>query len=48
MGVGDDAVGRDREAAEEREAFGYPEDTPSLQSCDMWGTGEGRYHGVIG
>ena len=25
----------------------FREDSPCLQSCDMWGTGEGRYHGVI-
>jgi hypothetical protein len=33
----------------EREAAEYdtPEDSPSLESCDRWGTGEGRYHGVI-
>lgn len=46
--VAEDVADNDRQAAEEREAFGYPEDTPSLQSCDQWGTGEGRYHGVIG
>lgn len=22
-----------------------PEDSPCIQSCDDWGTGEGRYHG---
>lgn len=26
----------------------FREDSPCLQSCDMWGTGEGRFHGVIG
>ncbi len=42
----------------EREAMGtdindldfYPcrhEDAPSLQSADLWGTGEGQYHGLI-
>ena len=35
------------EAAQDREMFGYPEDTPCIQSADMWGTGEGQYHGVI-
>ncbi len=29
---------------EEREV---PEDTPSLQSADLFGTGEGRHHGII-
>ena len=37
----------EREAAEDREIYGHPEDTPCLQSCDMWGTGEGQFHGVI-
>jgi hypothetical protein len=32
------------EAAREREGI---EDTPCLESCDT-GTGEGRWHGVIG
>lgn len=27
--------------------FGSPEDTPCVQSADIWGTGEGRYHGLI-
>ncbi|MEO5672491.1 MAG: hypothetical protein ABIR26_17525 [Ramlibacter sp.] len=38
------------EAACDREAFGAvsPEDTPCLQSCDFWGTGEGAHHGIIG
>jgi hypothetical protein len=35
-----------RDDAEEREHRGV-EDSPCLQSCDFWGTGEGRYHGVI-
>lgn len=30
-----------REAAER----GEPEDTPCVEHCDDWGTGEGRYHG---
>lgn len=38
----------ERDAAEYREQFGYPEDTPCIQSADFWGTGEGRFHGVIG
>ncbi len=37
----------ERDAAEEREIFGSPEDSPSIQSADLWGTGEGQYHGVI-
>lgn len=36
------------EAAHDREFFGEPEDTPTVSHCDLWGTGEGRYHGVIG
>ncbi len=32
------------DAAHERESI---EDTPRLESCDRWGTGEGRYHGVV-
>jgi hypothetical protein len=46
--VSDGLADAEYEAAEEREAFGLPEDTPSLQSADLWGTGEGRYHGIIG
>lgn len=33
------------ERAEDFELNGYPEDTPCIQSCDDWGTGEGQYHG---
>ncbi len=33
------------DAALDRELYGEPDDTPCLQSCDDWGTGEGRYHG---
>lgn len=33
------------EAAEDREMHGEPEDSPCLQSCDDWGSGEGRFHG---
>jgi hypothetical protein len=36
------------EAAEDREMHGEPEDTPCIQSADLWGTGEGQYHGLIG
>lgn len=35
------------QAARDREMFGTPEDTPTVANCDMWGTGEGRYHGVM-
>lgn len=45
--VHDAMLDAEYDAACEREAFGYPEDTPSIQNCDFWGTGEGRYHGVI-
>lgn len=36
-----------RELAEHRELHGYPDDTPCIQSCNDWGTGEGQYHGRI-
>lgn len=39
--------GWERDAAEEHQHDGI-EDTPCIESCDFWGTGEGRYHGVIG
>jgi hypothetical protein len=45
--VADAVSDAEYDAACEREAFGYPEDTPCLQSADLWGTGEGQYHGVI-
>jgi hypothetical protein len=32
-------------AAIDREMSGIPEDSPSVESCDTWGTGEGRFHG---
>jgi hypothetical protein len=35
------------DAAHDREVFGIPEDSPCIQSCDFYGTGEGQYHGVI-
>jgi hypothetical protein len=31
----------------EREPLDYPENTPTIQSADLFGTGEGQYHGVI-
>lgn len=34
-------------AAQERQAYGDPEDSPRIQSADIWGTGEGRFHGII-
>jgi hypothetical protein len=33
------------DAALDRELYGEPGATPCIQSCDTWGTGEGRYHG---
>jgi hypothetical protein len=36
-----------QQAAFDRFYAGEPEDTPCLGSCDL-GSGEGRYHGVIG
>lgn len=35
------------EAACDRDEAGIPEDTHCIQSADFWGTGEGRYHGVM-
>lgn len=35
------------DAAYERETFGYPEDSPCVQTADIFCTGEGQYHGVI-
>ena len=35
------------DAAAEREMYGGPEDTATVQSADIWGTGEGRYHGLM-
>jgi hypothetical protein len=46
--VHDGMAEAEQEVAEEREAFGYPDDTPCLQSADLWGTGEGAHHGLIG
>lgn len=37
----------EQQAAEDREMFGGPEDTPCIQSADLWGTGEGQFHGVV-
>lgn len=45
--IADELAEQYAEQAYERETFGEPEDTPCVQSCDFWGTGEGRYHGVI-
>ncbi|TDV39559.1 hypothetical protein C7405_101678 [Paraburkholderia caballeronis] len=33
------------DAVLDREMYGEPDDTPHIESCDMWGTGEGCYHG---
>lgn len=38
----------ERESSEDRDFYGIPEDTPCMQNADLWGTGEGRYHGLIG
>lgn len=48
--VHDGMVDAEFEAACDREASGnyVPEDTPCLQSADLWGTGEGAHHGIIG
>ena len=46
--IADELFEEAADLAESRELCGYPQDTPCLQSCDMWGTGEGRFHGVIG
>lgn len=39
------------ESARDRELFGDPDDTFSLQdgvhNCNDWGTGEGQFHGRI-
>lgn len=35
------------ESAQDRDLYGEPEDTPTVENCDDWGTGEGRYHGRI-
>lgn len=44
--VRDEASEAEYDAACERAELGIPEDTPCIQSADLWGTGEGRYHGV--
>lgn len=43
----EEVKGAQRDVAEERELFGGSEDTPCIQTAGLWGTGEGRYHGVI-
>jgi hypothetical protein len=43
--VADAVSDAEHDAACEREAFGCPEDSPCLASCNDWGTGEGQYHG---
>ena len=35
------------DVAHDLSVFGEPEDTPSVENCDDWGTGEGQYHGRI-
>lgn len=36
------------EAEDRAEHLESIEDSPSLQSANLWGTGEGKYHGIIG
>lgn len=45
--VEDEVAEAKQEVAQEREIFGGPEDSPCIQSADIWGTGEGRFHGPI-
>lgn len=48
--VADEVQDAEYDAACDREASGIyePEDSPCLQSADIWGTGEGAHHGFIG
>ena len=36
------------EAQDRVERLEQIEDTPCIQSANIWGTGEGQYHGIIG
>lgn len=36
------------DAAQDRMLNGIPEDTPCIQSANLYGTGEGQFHGIIG
>ena len=36
------------EAEDRAEYAETSEDSPCIQSANLWGTGEGRYHGIIG
>lgn len=45
--VADGIADAEYELACERQAFGETEDTPCIQSADIWGTGEGQYHGMM-
>lgn len=36
------------EAEDRAEYLETIEDSPCIQPADLWGTGEGRFHGVIG
>ena len=35
-------------SADAAEDAAMREDTPCIQSADLWGTGEGQFHGIIG
>ena len=37
-----------QEAADRAEYLENIEDSPCIESADLWGTGEGRFHGIIG
>lgn len=36
------------EAKDRAEYLETIEDSPRVQSADLWGTGEGQFHGIIG
>lgn len=45
--VSDEVSEAEYAAACDRAEMGISEDSPCIQSADLWGTGEGRYHGVL-
>ncbi len=45
--VQEEVAQAEQDAAQEAEMYGDHEDSPSIQSADLYGTGEGRYHGLI-
>lgn len=45
--VQEEVAQAEQDAAQEAEMYGDREDSPSIQSADLYGTGEGRYHGLI-